>query len=120
MTDAPQGADFFRQPLREMIDLRHPLAVLAIRFDRTNPLLVEQRVVQTHAEPSGEVSIATARLPQGPHGGPFPTRRLGRKIVGDAQQRFQRIARSCLPRQALAHEANSMLSRMACSPNRRR
>ena len=32
MTDAHQGADFFRQPLAEMIDPRHRLAVLASRL----------------------------------------------------------------------------------------
>jgi IS5 family transposase len=32
MTDTPQGADFFRQPLAEMIDPRHPLVVLASRL----------------------------------------------------------------------------------------
>ncbi len=32
MSDPAQNADFFRQPLAEMIDLRHPLAVLASRL----------------------------------------------------------------------------------------
>lgn len=32
MSDAVQSTDFFRQPLAEMIDLRHPLAVLASRL----------------------------------------------------------------------------------------
>ena len=32
MSDPAQNVDFFRQPLAEMIDLRHPLAVLASRL----------------------------------------------------------------------------------------
>ena len=32
MSDPAHTADFFRQPLAEMIDLGHPLAVLASRL----------------------------------------------------------------------------------------
>ena len=32
MSDPARSADFFRQPLAEMIDLRHPLAVLSSRL----------------------------------------------------------------------------------------
>jgi len=35
MSDPAQNADLFRQPLAEMIDLRHPLAVLASRLPWT-------------------------------------------------------------------------------------